>query len=152
MTDDITSRLLAALDDTERDARAAIGHYRDGDTGTWQFGRFAESITDDLGAEVAVGAWGPIDEGVGRHIVRHDPQKVLRMCAALRDIVDQLAVTEQKLEVVNHRILREGQHDNRLQQQRAEYGIQFAALYRVVLSLAKGYDITPDDQRTEADQ
>lgn len=65
-------------------------------------------------------------------------------CAALREIVDQYMVTKLKLVSVTRRMLHEGEHDDRHQQERATLGMQLAALHRVLLALARGYGLNSE--------
>lgn len=95
MTDDLVARLRAAIEETEKDARAAISNYRDGGADTWNFDN-GESVMDNVGNHVAVGPWGcPIDDFHARLIVRGDPRKTLRRSGAYRKIVDQYVETVQ---------------------------------------------------------
>lgn len=84
MTNDLTTRLLAAIDETERTARIAqdcgdAWTTEPSRTGKWQILREVED-------SMAIGyiATGRLEID---HIVRHDPAAILRRCAADRKIV-----------------------------------------------------------------
>lgn len=89
MTEDLAARLLAAIDETERIARAAA----DGDSGDWFVGdkwnvyrREDTTPLDDEATNALVVYDNVHDQSV--HIVHNDPQAVLRRCAADRKILE----------------------------------------------------------------
>ncbi|MFF6966270.1 DUF6221 family protein [Streptomyces anthocyanicus] len=99
MTDDLSQWLRAQLDDDERTARAAS--WTD-DANAWHaepspYGArgnaqrwYVEDAMDD-GVVSHVDPRASDDEGVARHIARHDPARVLREIDAKRQIVDRYA-------------------------------------------------------------
>lgn len=97
---DLTTRLLAAIGETERIARAAIAALEDDEVeaAAWK----ADNVYgDDSGHPTEFDVWfGYIPDDstivrfyvqhsdVARHIALHDPASVLRRCAADRKIVE----------------------------------------------------------------
>lgn len=77
--DDLIARIRAAIDEDERVAQQATTP--GGSRGEWAYGN--RRISDDLGVLVV----GHIPANRGRHIVRHDPKRVLAMVAAHRAIL-----------------------------------------------------------------
>lgn len=88
MTDDLAGRVLAAIEETEQDARAA-------NPGPWAFDGDDEVYSahdgeqGDLVGDTLCYVRGKDPEATGKHIERHDPQAVLRRCAADRETVGQ---------------------------------------------------------------
>lgn len=80
--DDLITRLTAAIDVTERVARLVAS--RNGHR-PWSL---AASATIDPGGEDGIGdLFGVGDSRIAQHVVRHDPDNVLRGCAADRKIL-----------------------------------------------------------------
>lgn len=87
----LADRIRAALDETERVARAAGGSAWIRWTG---FGPVIVEQTTEYGVVYVTGAGVVSDEGQPSpgqvdHILRHDPERVLRMVAAHRQILDE---------------------------------------------------------------
>jgi hypothetical protein len=85
--DDFVSRLLAAIEETEQLAKACgePGLY-----GSWYYAVGGETVRSAGNDHVACGPWnGPVEADYARHIVRHDPEAVLRRCAADRRTVER---------------------------------------------------------------
>lgn len=80
---DLVSRLLAAIEETERLARAAQDYVGDG---PWSVGRARGSGEPYVNGEVAA-VCSFIEEASALHIVRNDPAAVLRRCAADRKLL-----------------------------------------------------------------
>jgi hypothetical protein len=91
MTDDLVQFLRDRLDEDEQAAQAATWHE---DAGTWTAGLseyeprwYIEDSMDD-GVISRVDPQASQDEGVARHIARHDPARVLREVEAKRRLLD----------------------------------------------------------------
>lgn len=83
---DLVSRLLAAIDERDTKARAAIAH---AGGGTWYVSVKGDGDVrvEDTGSCVALGPYGGGLYDEGPHMVANDPDSVLRLCQAHRDIV-----------------------------------------------------------------
>ena len=95
---DLTTRLLAVIEETERIARVAIAALEDDEAAEW---KASNVYGDDSGHPTEFDVWfGYIPDDstivrfyvqhsdVARHIACHDPASVLRRCAADRKIVE----------------------------------------------------------------
>lgn len=92
---DVAEQLLAAIEETERIARAIPGDLRQHrweDPGPWIMHGHTSGACDEI-AKVADGVPMPIAEKLAAHIARHDPRSELIRCAVDRWIVE-LAATE----------------------------------------------------------
>lgn len=83
MARDLISRLSETLDELDRLAQAIP---ESSGQRMWDTSESGDVI-DDYGRPVAVGAWDSDLGDTGRHIARWDPQAVLRLVGALRDLV-----------------------------------------------------------------
>jgi hypothetical protein len=89
MSDDLTTRLLAAIEETEKIAYAAAaraGMDWEADPDTQYLGG---SVTSCSTGDTIVYPEGRPTEDEAAHIGRHDPANVLRHCAAHRKIVER---------------------------------------------------------------
>jgi hypothetical protein len=101
MADDLVSRLSATLDEAERVAQAIP---ESSGQRIWDTSESGDVI-DDYGRPVAVGAWdGDLGE-VGRHIARWDPEAVLRLVAAHREIIEKYRTAQTTVKVSDGTIL-----------------------------------------------
>ncbi|WP_225811303.1 DUF6221 family protein [Streptomyces spinosus] len=91
--DELVEFLRARLTEDEQTARAAIAEL-DGPSGAdWQYDRqYVETVRERT--MVAVGSQDFMEPGVGVHIARHDPARVLREIDAKRQIIEQHTVSE----------------------------------------------------------
>jgi hypothetical protein len=83
---DLSSLLLAAIEEAERLARSASAETE----AEWSpGGDLSDGVSTVVtGAPVVGGPYGHLAEVVREHIARHDPASVLRRCAADRKIVE----------------------------------------------------------------
>jgi hypothetical protein len=125
---DLAARVLAAIDETERTAQAAVGSL----TGSWSVEPFEPSRPEAVPAS----AWvDDGDEGIAtvngsfraEHIAHNDPAAVLRRCAADRKIV--------------HRYQKLASLPNKSYAQSSALDAYRSVLY----SLAEGYGITTEE-------
>lgn len=92
MIDNLAARLLAAIEETERVARATFSintraEMRNGQPAPrWQYEAGTVVVADNRGRDIPVVAktW----EREGQHIIHNDPATALRRCAADRKIVE----------------------------------------------------------------
>ena len=89
---DVVSRLLAAIDEVEKRARAAIDSCgRVGGAGDWHATRMGTATVGSMTHEVWSAARTPVAYGVRPSVAAFmegsDPESVLRLCQAHRDIV-----------------------------------------------------------------
>lgn len=84
-------------------------------------------------------------EGIKVQLGLTEPSLLLSLCAAHQKIVEHYRVGSMHLEYAEHRMLREGQHDDRLQNERATWGARVSALYLVLELLARGYGLNPEE-------
>jgi hypothetical protein len=84
MNEDLVEWLREQLDEDERIARAAADELEGPELGgEWRYdGRSVETVRERT--MVAVGSQDLMELGVGRHIARHDPARVLREIEAKR--------------------------------------------------------------------
>lgn len=84
MTDDLVSRLLAAIQEREDVAKAAVERCGDGE---WHTDDEGVVYTDKHSDRILTGPWGNGLHEIGDHIEANAPASVLRLCQAHRDIV-----------------------------------------------------------------
>lgn len=83
---DLLARLRAAIDETERMARAAMEPAND--DGVWKRGGLSHDSARVAGLGIVIYDEGGHDMDQAEHIARHDPASVLRRCAADRKILE----------------------------------------------------------------
>lgn len=121
------SRLHTAIDERERIARAAMetGGSPAG-SGVWSLGSSRVMAGD---VAVAAGEWHDMPDRFARHIVVNDPDSVLRLCQAHRDILTFWEATKTAVEVSDGTVLAGAAR------------VRLGAYLKVVEALARGYGI-----------
>jgi hypothetical protein len=91
---DLVSGVLTRISEIERAATAAA---REAQDGNWHHSGDAEDVyTDETGSVVVVGPWSCGLFAAGAHIAANDPNSILRLCRAHRQIVDMYVHAKQQ--------------------------------------------------------
>jgi len=157
---DLVSRLLAKLDEVERIAKAGAVGYPSSEynmdsafmTRRWE-SRYhevwavmtQEPTPEQLAARTRdprhelVADCGPANVYPARHMALHDPQTVLRLCQAHRDIIDMY------VEAKARPVVREGREAKLRGLDHASAMGRLTALGLVLQALAAGYGIQEED-------